>query len=168
MTQTRPDSGPASTARPAISAGQAIGQALGQAQSVLSGVLVEAVAKAGTDRETYLALQRLGVLGDAATLDDYGRDVVDWLDLDARSAGQLTGRLADAGLINARDGAVEITADGARLRGQVVALVSAVTETLYRHLSPADVEITVRTLRGLTTGARAALAGGPAQPGEGS
>ena len=68
MTQTQPDSSTASTD---ISAGQAIGQALGQAQSVLSRVLVEAVAQAGTTRETYLALQRLGVLGDAATLDDY-------------------------------------------------------------------------------------------------
>jgi DNA-binding MarR family transcriptional regulator len=168
MTQTQPDSSTASTARPVMSAGQAIGQALGQAQSVLSRVLVEAVAQAGTDRETYLALQRLGVLGDAATLDDYVRDVADWLDLDARSADELVGRLAGAGLIKARDGAVEITADGARVRSQVVALISAVTEPLYRRLSPADVETTVRTLRGLSAGARTALAGGRAQPGEGS
>src|ERR1700722_14606501 len=102
MTQTQPDSRPAG---PAMSAGQAIGQA----QSILSRVLVEAVAQAGTTRETYLALQRLGVLGDAATLDDYVRDVVDWLDMDARSAGDLARALADAGLIGARDGAVEIT-----------------------------------------------------------
>ena len=34
---------------------------VGQAQSVLSGLLVEAVEQAGTERETYLALQRLGV-----------------------------------------------------------------------------------------------------------
>ena len=126
------------------------------------------MAQAGTDRETYLALQRLGVLDDAATLDDYVRDVADWLDLDARSAEELAARLADAGLINARDGAVEIAADGARLRSQVVALVSAVTEPLYRHLSPADVETTVSTLRGLTRGRAAALADGRAQPGEGS
>jgi hypothetical protein len=154
MTQTQSDP------RPAIPVGQAIGQAVGQAQSVLSRVLVEAVAQAGTERETYLALQRLGVLGDAATLDDYVRDVVDWLDLDTRSAGELAGHLADAGLIKARDGAVEITADGAQLRKKVVALISAVTEPLYAHLSASDVETTVHTLRGLSTGARAAMQAG--------
>jgi hypothetical protein len=151
-----------------MSAGQAIGQAVGQAQSVLSRVLVEAVAEAGTTRETYLALQRLGVLGDAAALDDYVLDVVDWLDLDARSAGELADGLAQAGLVNARDGAVEITPDGAQLRRNVVARISGVTEPLYEHLSPSDVETTVRTLRGLSAGARAALAGGRAEPGEGA
>jgi hypothetical protein len=157
MTPTQ--SGP----RPAvltIPVGQAIGQAVGQAQSVLSRVLVEAVAQAGTTRETYLALQRLGALGDAATLDDYVRDVVDWLDLDAGSAGELAAGLADAGLVTARDGAVEITADGARLRKKVVALISAVTEPLYAQLSGSDVETTVRTLRGLSAGARAAMQAG--------
>ena len=113
MTQTQLT--PARRAR--HSAGQAIGQALGQAQSVLSRVLVEAVAQAGTDRETYLALQRLGVLGDAAALDRYVRDLVDWLDLDARSAGSSPTawrRRADHG----RAGTVEITADGAQLRAR--------------------------------------------------
>jgi hypothetical protein len=143
-----------------MSAGQAIGQAVGQAQSVLSGVLVEAVAQAGTTRETYLALQRLGVLGDAATLDDYVRDVVDWLDTDTRSARELAGGLAAAGLVEARDGAVEITADGAQLRKKVVVIISAITEPLYEHLSASDVETTVRTLRGLSTGVRAAMRAG--------
>jgi DNA-binding MarR family transcriptional regulator len=169
MTQTHPDPRPAT---PAMSAGQAIGQAVGQAQSVLSRVLVEAVAQAGTERETYLALQRLGVLGDAATLDAYVRDVVDWLDMDRGSAGELADRLAAAGLITARDGAVQITTDGAQLRAQVVGLISAVTAPLYEGLSPADVDTTVRTLRGLTTGARAAMASSrgrqPAGEGEGS
>jgi len=143
-----------------MSAGQAIGQAVGQAQSILSGVLVEAVAQAGTTRETYLALQRLGVLGDAATLDDYVRDVVDWLDMDTRSARELAGGLADAGLVGAGDGAVEITADGVQLRKKVVAIISAVTEPLYEHLSASDVDTTVRTLRGLSTGVRATMQAG--------
>jgi DNA-binding MarR family transcriptional regulator len=152
-----------------MSAGQAIGQAVGQAQSVLSRVLVEAVAQAGTGRETYLALQRLGVLGDAAATGDYVRDLVDWLDMDRRSAGELADGLAAAGLITARDGAVQITTDGAQLRARVVGLISAVTAPLYEGLSPADVETTVRTLRGLTTGARAAMqAGSRAGEGESS
>jgi DNA-binding MarR family transcriptional regulator len=169
MTQTQPDSSPA---RPAISAGQAIGQAVGQAQSVLSGVLVEKVAQAGTTRENYLALQRLGVLGDAAATDAYVRDLADWLDLDVRSAGDLADGLAAAGLVSADDGAVEVTADGEQLRANVAGLISAVTAPLYEGLSPADVETTVRTLRGLTTGVRAALAAGRdqerARPGAGS
>jgi DNA-binding MarR family transcriptional regulator len=165
MTQTHPDASPAS---PAMSAGQAIGQAVGQAQSVLGGVLVAKVAQAGTTRENYLALQRLGVLGDAAATDAYVRDLSDWLDVDARSAAGLADALAAAGLVTADGGAVEVTAAGAQLRARIAGLISDVTAPLYEQLSPADVETTVRTLRGLSAGARAALAGGPAQPGDGS
>src|SRR3984957_17723303 len=88
--------------RPNIPVGQAIGGALGQAQSVLAGLLVDKVTQAGTDRETYLALQRLGVLGDAAAEDRYVGDLVDWLDLDARSAAGLAESLGAAGRAAAR------------------------------------------------------------------
>jgi hypothetical protein len=141
--------------RPAISVGQQIGQALGQAQSVLSGLLEEAVAQAGTKRETYLALQRLGALGDAAAADDYARDLVDWLDVDMWSAGELANGLVAAGLITAEDGTVTIAAGGAQLRAQVAGLIGAVSKPLYEQLSQSDVETTVRTLRGITTRARA-------------
>ena len=151
-----------------MSAGQAIGGAVGQAQSVLSRVLVEAVGQAGTTRETYLALQRLGVLGDAAATDAYVRDLADWLDLDIGPARELADGLAAAGLVTADDGAVQITAGGARLPTQVVGLISGVTAPLYEQLSPSDVETTVRTLRGLSTAARAAMASGRAARGEGS
>ena len=115
MTQTQPDS------RPAMSAGQAIGGALGQAQSVLAALLVDKVAQAGTDRETYLALQRLGVLGDAAAKDRYVRDLVDWLDLDVRSAVELVDRLIAAGLVAAAQETVTIVDDGAQLRARIAA-----------------------------------------------
>jgi DNA-binding MarR family transcriptional regulator len=143
-----------------MSVGQAIGQAVGQAQSVLSGVLVEKVAQAGTTRENYLALQRLGVLGDAAPTDAYVRDLADWLDLDAGSAAELADGLAAAGLITADDGQVLVAPDGARLRARVAGLISAITAPLYEQLSPSDAETTVRTLRGLSTGVRAAMAAG--------
>jgi hypothetical protein len=50
----------------------------------------------------------------------------------------------------------------------VVGLISGVTAPLYEQLSPSDVETTVRTLRGLSTAARAAMASGRAAAGEGS
>ena len=133
-----------------------------------AGLLVEKAAQAGTDRETYLALQRLGVLGDAAAT-GYVRDLVDWLDLDVGSAAELADGLAPAGLVTAADEAVRSPTDGAQLRAQVAGLISAVTAPLYEALSPADVETTVRTLRGLSTGARAAMqAGQPCGGGESS
>ncbi len=168
MTENQTETRPATPARPAMSAGQAIGGALGQAQSVLAGLLVDKVTQAGTDRETYLALQRLGVLGDAAARDRYVRDLVDWLDLDPRSAAGLADGLVAAGLITERAGAVQITTGGAQLRARVVGLISAVTVPLYEGLSPADVETTVRTLRGLTTRVRALSRRGPGRPGRGA
>jgi DNA-binding MarR family transcriptional regulator len=160
MTQNQTDT------RPESSVGQAIGGALGQAQSVLAGLLVEKVEQAGTDREAYLALQRLGVLGDAVAGDRFEADLADWLDLDQRSAAALAGRLAAAGLA-AEDGpgdgrTMRVTDQGARLRAQIAGSISAVTAPVYESISAADVETTVRTLRRLTTGVRAVSSGDPA------
>jgi DNA-binding MarR family transcriptional regulator len=150
MTQNETES------RPAIPVGQAIGGALGQAQSVLAGLLVQKVEQAGTDRETYLALQRLGVLGDAADRARYVADLADWLDLDQPSAEELADRLVAAGLATAgRDRSVEVTDDGVGLRSRIADSISAVTAPIYESLSAAEVETTVRTLRYLTTRVRA-------------
>jgi hypothetical protein len=159
QTQTETSSG--------IPVGQAIGGALGQAQSVLAGLLVDKVTQAGTDRETYLALQRLGVLGDAAARDRYVRDLVDWLDLDVRSAAELADRLAAAGLVTAGQETVTIADDGAQLRAKIAGSISAVTAPIYESLTASDVDTTVRTLRYLTTRVRALnLAASAEEPGE--
>ena len=149
MTQTQTETSPD------IPVGQAIGGALGQAQSVLAGLLVDKVTQAGTDRETYLALQRLGVLGDAAGRDKYVRDLVDWLDLDVRSAAELADRLAAAGLVTAGQETVTIADDGAQLRAKIAGSIGAVTAPIYESLTTSDVDTTVRTLRYLTTRVRA-------------
>jgi DNA-binding MarR family transcriptional regulator len=155
--------------RPAMSAGQAIGGALGQAQSVLAGLLVDKVTQAGTDRETYLALQRLGVLGDAAARDRYVSDLVDWLDLDPRAAAELAdglvaAGLATAGLVTAGQQTVGIADEGAQLRAKIADSISAVTAPIYESLSSSDVETTVRTLRYLTTRVRATNLAAPVGP----
>jgi DNA-binding MarR family transcriptional regulator len=161
MTQTQTETSPD------IPVGQAIGGALGQAQSVLAGLLVDKVTQAGTDRETYLALQRLGVLGDAAARDKYVRDLVDWLDLDVRSAAELADRLAAAGLVTAGQETVTIADDGAQLRAKIAGSISAVTAPIYESLTASDVDTTVRTLRYLTTRVRALnLAASAEEPGE--
>jgi hypothetical protein len=161
MTQTQTGTSPD------IPVGQAIGGALGQAQSVLAGLLVDKVMQAGTDRETYLALQRLGVLGDAAARDRYVRDLVDWLDLDVRSAAELADRLAAAGLVTAGQETVTIADDGAQLRAKIAGSISAVTAPIYESLTASDVDTTVRTLRYLTTRVRALnLAASAEEPGE--
>jgi hypothetical protein len=161
MTQTQTETSPG------IPVGQAIGGALGQAQSVLAGLLVDKVTQAGTDRETYLALQRLGVLGDAAARDKYVRDLVDWLDLDVRSAAELADRLAAAGLVTAGQETVTIADDGAQLRAKIAGSISAVTAPIYESLTASDVDTTVRTLRYLTTRVRALnLAASAEEPGE--
>jgi DNA-binding MarR family transcriptional regulator len=161
MTQTQTETSPG------IPVGQAIGGALGQAQSVLAGLLVDKVTQAGTDRETYLALQRLGVLGAAAARDKYVRDLVDWLDLDVRSAAELADRLAAAGLVTAGRETVTIADDGAQLRAKIAGSISAVTAPIYESLTASDVDTTVRTLRYLTTRVRALnLAASAEEPGE--
>ena len=153
--------------RPAMSAGQAIGGALGQAQSVLAGLLADKVAQAGADRETYLALQRLGVLGDASARDRYVSDLVDWLDLDPRAATELADGLVASGLVAVGGQTVRIADDGAQLREKIAGSISAVTAPIYESLSSSDVETTVRTLRYLTTRVRATNLAAPADSAEG-
>ena len=136
---------------------------------MLAGLLVDKVTQAGTDRETYLALQRLGVLGDAAAKDRYVSDLVDWLDLDPRAAAELADGLVAAGLATAGQQTVTIADDGAQLRAKIAGSISAVTAPIYESLSSSDVETTVRTLRYLTTRVRAtAPRADPADPAEGT
>jgi DNA-binding MarR family transcriptional regulator len=149
MTQTRTE------ARPPAAAGQAIGQAVGQAESALTRLLAGVLAETGTNREDYLALQRLTALGDAATRDRYVRDLGDWLNLDLWAAGELADGLAQAGLITAEDGTIRLSAAGAELRETIRGSLAAVTASLYGPLDPADVGTTVRTLQEITTRARA-------------
>ena len=103
---------------------------------MLAGLLVDKVAQAGTERETYLALQRLGVLGDAAAEDRYVGDLVDWLDLDARTAAELADSLVAAGLLPRPARTVRIADDGAQLRAKIAGSISAVTAPIYESLEP--------------------------------
>lgn len=139
--------------------GQALGGALGQAQSVLTGLLGQKAAQAGTERESYLALLRLGALGDTAGRDQYAGDLVDSLDLDPLAAAELADRLAAAGLVTADGQTVSVGAEGARLRAEVAGSIAAITGPIYESLSPADIETTIRTLQYLTARVRAAGTG---------
>ena len=76
MTETRIEGGPL------IPVGMAIGQTVGQAEAVMTRLLAGVLAETGTARQTYLALQRLLVHGDAAPREAYVRDLSDWLDVD--------------------------------------------------------------------------------------
>jgi len=153
MTETRTESRPPI---PPIPAGLGIGQAVGQAESVLSRLLAGVLAKTGTKRETYLALQRLLVHGDAAGREDYVRDLSDWLDVDLWSAGELASDLAAGGLVTLTGETIELAAAGAALRERIRREIAAVMAPVWEQLDPADIETTVRTLARVTTLARAA------------
>ncbi len=142
-------------ARPPIPVGIAIGQAVGQAEAVLSRLLAQVLAEVGTGRETYLALQRLLVHGDAIGREGYVRDLADWLDLDLWSAGELADGLVADGLLTLDDGTVRLARAGAELRERIRAAIADISAPLYARLDPGDIEATVRTLRELTKLARA-------------
>ncbi len=141
-------------ARPLVPVGMAIGQAVGQAQQVLTRLLNRAVAETGTTRETYLALQRLAVHGDAAGRDRYVRDLSDWLGLDLWAAGELVDDMVAAELLALSGETIRLAAAGADLRERTGQSIGAVTGPLYAPLDPADVEATVRTLQDIASRAR--------------
>jgi hypothetical protein len=150
--------------RPDIPVGLQIGQVVGQAQSVLSGLLAGVLEQTQTRNETYLALQRMALLGGEASRDRYVRDLSDWLDLNLGESGELADSLIAAGLLTAADGAVRLADAGAKLRARIVGSMGAISTPLWGSFDPADLETTVTTLREITLRARA-LSSGPAPSG---
>jgi hypothetical protein len=149
MTEMRIEAGPL------IPVGMAIGQTVGQAEAVMTRLLAGVLAETGTARQTYLALQRLLVHGDAAPREDYIHDLSDWLDLDLWSAGELADDLVAGGLLVLADGTIRLAEAGSELRERIRGAIAEVTAPLYAELDPADLETTVRTLRELTKLTRA-------------
>jgi hypothetical protein len=148
MTETRSEDGPA------IPVGLAIGQVVGQAEAVLTKLLAGVLAEAGATRETYLAMQRLLVRGDAADRDVYVRDLSDWLDLDLWSAGELANTLVAAGLFTLDHETIRLAPPGAELRERIRRGIGDLMAPVWAQVDLADVETTVRTLRQVTTLAR--------------
>lgn len=148
MTETRTEAGPV------IPVGMAIGQVVGQAETVLTKLLAGVLTEVGATRETYLAMQRLLVHGDAADREAYVRDLSDWLDLDLWSAGELAGGLVAAGLFTLDHETIRLAPPGAELREHIRRGIGDLMAPVWAQLDPADVETTVRTLRRVTTLAR--------------
>ena len=149
MTETRTEEGAA------VPVGMAIGQVVGQAETVLTKLLAGVLAEAGATRETYLAMQRLLVRGDAADRDVYIRDLGDWLDIDLRSAGELANALVAEGLFTLDHETIRLAPPGAELRERIRHGIGDLMAPVWEQLDPADVDTTVRTLRQVTTLARA-------------
>jgi hypothetical protein len=137
-----------------------IGQAVGQAEAVLSKLLALVLAETGTSRQDYLAMQRLTALGGSAFREDYLADLSGWLDIDLWAAGELADALSESGLLEQDGAIVRFAAAGAELRDRIVSSAGAVTRSLIAPIDPADVAATIRTLRELTSRARAVLSAG--------
>jgi DNA-binding MarR family transcriptional regulator len=131
-----------------------IGQAVGQAEASLTRLLTGVLAERRISRPTYLALQRLNTLGGHATRDDYERDLREWLGLDGPGAKDLAGQLEAAGLTAAGNDTIRLTEPGRALRERILAEGAKITGPLLATLDAGDVEITIRTLREITTRAR--------------
>lgn len=147
MTETRSETSPVGP----IPVGMAIGQAVGRAESVMRRQLAGVCAGIGANVETYLALQRLALLGDEAGREIYARDLSESLALDLWSAGELVNGLAADGLVTETGETIRLATAGADLRTRIVGLIRNLTGPLYAQLDPADIETTVRTLQRLTT-----------------
>ena len=156
MTATRTASRPPV---PAVPVGAAIGGAVGQAESVLSRLLAGVLAKTGTKRETYLALQRLLAHGDDVGREAYVRDLSDALDIDLWSAGELAFGLITDGLVTRAGETITLSEAGAALRERIRQEIGDVMAPMWEQLDPADIETTVRTLGRVTTLARAVRSG---------
>ena len=135
--------------------------ALGTAERAMTRLLLDVLAETGTPELTWYAFQRLSVLQPAPTPDAFRRDLGNELELDDASAAALLDQIMAAGLVHEVSGAdgsearIALTAAGEDVRTRIRRSVAALVAELVEPLDPKDIEITTRTLTGLTERARA-------------
>src|SRR5215472_17196877 len=134
--------------------------ALGTAERAMTRLLLDVLAETGTPELTWYAFQRLSVLHPAPTPDAFRRDLGDELELDDASATALLDEIVAAGLMhqvtdpNSGEARMALTAEGESVRARIRRSVAGLVVELVEPFDPKDIEITTRTLTGLTERAR--------------
>jgi len=134
--------------------------ALGTAERAMTRLLLDVLAGTGTPELTWYAFQRLSVLQPAPTPDAFRRDLGDELGLDEASAAALLDEIAAAGLMHEvsdpdnGEARIALTTAGESVRARIRRSVAALVAELVESFDPKDIEITTRTLTGLTERAR--------------
>lgn len=134
--------------------------ALGTAERAMTRLLLDVLAETGTPELTWYAFQRLSVLEPAPTPDAFRRDLGNELELDDASAAALLDQIITAGLMHEvsdpddSEARIALTAAGEDVRTRIRRSVAALVAELVEQFHPKDIEITTRTLTGLTERAR--------------
>jgi DNA-binding MarR family transcriptional regulator len=156
----------AAPAGPAGGGASGLPPALGTAERALTRLLLDVLAETGTTEQTWYAFQRLSVFESAPTRDAFCRDLRDELELDDPSAAALLDEIVAEGLMRevsdpaGGDARISLTAAGESRRARIRGSVGALVTELVASFDPQDIEITTRTLAGLTRRARALTSGG--------
>jgi len=160
MTDTANDVTTDPVGRAPASAAAGLPPALGTAERAMTRLLLDVLAETGTPEMTWYAFQRLSVLQPAPTPGAFRRDLGRELDLDDASAAALLDQVVAAGLmdeVSDPDGGetrIALTAEGQRVRARIRRSVAALLAELVESVDPRDLEVTTRTLTGLTERAR--------------
>jgi len=126
----------------------------------MTRLLLDVLAETGTPELTWYAFQRLSVLQPAPTPDAFRRDLGHELELDDASATTLLDEIVAAGLMhqvtdpNSGEARMALTAEGESVRARIRRSVAGLVVELVEPFDPKDIEITTRTLTGLTERAR--------------
>ena len=161
MTNTTNDAAAVPAAGAPRGAAAGLPPALGTAERAMTRLLLDVLTQTGTPELTWYAFQRLSVLQPAPTPDAFRRDLGDELELDGAAAAALLDEIVAAGLMHEVGGPdgdearIALTAAGQRARARIRGSVAALIAELVESFDPRDIEITTRTLTGLTERARA-------------
>jgi DNA-binding MarR family transcriptional regulator len=126
----------------------------------MTRLLLDVLTETGTPELTWYAFQRLSVLQPAPTPDAFRRDLGNELELDDASAAALLDQIMTAGLMHevsdpeGDEARIALTAAGENVRTRIRRSVAALLAALVEPFDPKDIEVTTRTLTGLTERAR--------------
>jgi len=138
------------------------GQAVGEAQTALKAAIDDVLAEAGTNFESWLALNLLATRGPAIPSNAYQQELVEGLRAEPRMVSELVARLQSTGLIVATRGTgvdgggqVELTGDGKASHARLREAVARTSARLLSGFDPDDVQTTIKVLREVTSRAQA-------------
>jgi MarR family transcriptional regulator, transcriptional regulator for hemolysin len=137
------------------------GQTVGEAQTALKALIDSVLGEAGTDFDSWLALNLLATSGPAIPSDAFHRDLAEALHTDQAAISDLVARLRSAGLVAitsgmGADGAlIELTPEGQAFHGRLREAVGSASARLLSSLDPDDVQTTIKVLREVTSRAHA-------------
>ncbi len=132
---------------------------IGETESALNGILTMVLGGTGLDELGWIALRLVTLMPPPVAEAALTAQLSQSKKVDGARAAAVVGDLENRGLLQAIDGTISTTTEGARLFDQLSSEVGKLTAQMWEGLDSADLATAARMLTTITERANALLAG---------